>query len=301
MSLATNITDLATRVATEAKALRTLINGNATDLSSLTTTAKTNLVAAINELDAAIGASGATDLDGLSDVTLTGPTTGHVLRHNGTVFVNVLGSTFFETAGAAATAQAAAIAASQPLDSDLTAIAALSTTAYGRALLTLADAAALTAAMNAATELVKGTVELATTAEVVTGTDTTRAVTPAGVAAAVSALVDAAPGTLNTLNELAAALGDDPNFATTISTSLAGKQPLDTDLTAIAALVSAADRVPYATGAGTWSLATFTAAGRALLDDADAAAQRTTLSVYSQAEIGDPTTNFVTAFNAGLV
>jgi hypothetical protein len=301
MSLATNITDLATRVATEAKALRTLINGNAADLSSLTTTAKTNLVAAINELDAAIGASGATDLDGLTDVTLTGPTTGHVLRHNGTVFVNVLGSTFFETAGAAATAQAAAIAASQPLDSDLTAIAALSTTAYGRALLTLADAAALTAAMNAATELVKGTVELATTAETVTGTDTTRAVTPAGVAAAVAALVDAAPGTLDTLNELAAALGDDPNFATTISTSLAGKQPLDTDLTAIAALVSAADRVPYATGAGTWSLATFTAAGRALLDDADAAAQRTTLSVYSQTEIGDPTTNFVTAFNAGLV
>lgn len=50
-------------------------------------------------------------------------------------------STAFDPAGSAAAAQAAAIAASQPLDSDLTAIAALSTTAYGRALLTLADAA----------------------------------------------------------------------------------------------------------------------------------------------------------------
>lgn len=59
----------------------------------------------------------------------------------------------------------------------------------------------------------------------------------------------------------------------------AASQPLDADLTAIAALTSAADRVPYATGAGTWSLATFTAAGRALVDDADAAAQRVTLGL----------------------
>jgi hypothetical protein len=44
--------------------------------------------------------------------------------------------------GSAATAQAAAIAASQPLDPDLSAIALLTTTAFGRALLTLADAAA---------------------------------------------------------------------------------------------------------------------------------------------------------------
>ncbi|WP_201450200.1 hypothetical protein [Sphingobium yanoikuyae] len=56
-------------------------------------------------------------------------------------------------------------------------------------------------------------------------------------------IVDSAPGTLDTLNELAAALGDDPNFATTIATALAGKQPLDSDLTAIAALLPANDDV----------------------------------------------------------
>lgn len=48
--------------------------------------------------------------------------------------------------------------------------------------------------------------------------------TEAQVAAKVSALVDSAPETLDTLNELAAALGDDPNFATTITNKIAGKQ-----------------------------------------------------------------------------
>lgn len=40
------------------------------------------------------------------------------------------------------------------------------------------------------------------------------------ISAAIAALVDSAPGTIDTLNELAAALGDDPNFATTVTTAL---------------------------------------------------------------------------------
>ena len=55
------------------------------------------------------------------------------------------------------------------------------------------------------------------------GNSSTRLASTAFVQAAVQALVDAAPGALDTLNELAAALGDDPNFATTIMTALAGK------------------------------------------------------------------------------
>ena len=56
-----------------------------------------------------------------------------------------------------------------------------------------------------------------------TGTNTTQIATTGFVAAAIGALIDAAPGAMNTLNELAAALGDDPNFATSVTNALAGK------------------------------------------------------------------------------
>jgi hypothetical protein len=46
------------------------------------------------------------------------------------------------------------------------------------------------------------------------------------VGTAISNLVDSSPAALNTLNELAAALGDDPNFATTVTDSIAAKLPL---------------------------------------------------------------------------
>lgn len=58
------------------------------------------------------------------------------------------------------------------------------------------------------------------------GTDTTQIATTAFVRAETAALVDASPVTLDTLNELAAALGDDPSFATTVATSLGLKAPL---------------------------------------------------------------------------
>jgi len=59
------------------------------------------------------------------------------------------------------------------------------------------------------------------------GTNTTQIATTAFVTGAVADLIASAPGALNTLDELAAALGDDANFATTVTNSLAAKAPIN--------------------------------------------------------------------------
>jgi hypothetical protein len=76
--------------------------------------------------------------------------------------------------------------------------------------------------------------ERITSAGVVTGTTTTQAASDnttklastAYVTTALANLSDSAPSTLNTLNQLAAALGDDANYATTTTNAIAGKLPL---------------------------------------------------------------------------
>lgn len=160
---------------------------------------------------------GTTDTQTLTNKTLTSPA---ITTPTGIVKGDVGLGNVDNTSDAAkpiSTLTQAALDAKQPLDSDLTAIAALSTTSYGRSLLAAADAAGLR-----------------TLAGAVIGTDV---------------------------------------------------QAYDAELAALAGLTSAADRLPYFTGSGTASLATFTTAGRALVDDADAAAQRTTLGLGTAATV----------------
>ena len=63
------------------------------------------------------------------------------------------------------------------------------------------------------------------------GNNTTRIATTAFVQAAITALINGAPATLDTLKEIAAAIDNDPKFSTTINNALSGKQPLDNTLT----------------------------------------------------------------------
>ncbi|HAW0034458.1 TPA: phage tail protein [Escherichia coli] len=63
------------------------------------------------------------------------------------------------------------------------------------------------------------------------GNNTTRIATTAFVQATITALINGAPDTLDTLKEIAAAINNDPKFSATINNALSGKQPLDETLT----------------------------------------------------------------------
>lgn len=190
MSLATNVVNLATRVATESKSLRTLINGNAVDLIALTTVSKASLIGAINEVAASDAGKAVID-----DVT-------------------------------------------------------------------------------------------ASTTKVYSSSKTN-----AAISTAVSAVVAAAPGLLDTLNELAAALANDPNFATTMTNALALKAPIASP-----------------TFTGVVGGVTKAMVGLPLADNtADASKpvsgpQQTAINLLAtNIAVGDTTTDFVATFNAGLV
>ncbi len=151
-------------------------------------------------------------------------------------------TTDYDAVGAAAAAQSAAIAASQPVDSDLTAIAALSTTSYGRGLLTLADAAAARAAIGAGTG--GGDMVGSNNLSELTNTTTARSNLGLGTAATHATT--------------------DYDASGAAAAAQAASQPVDADLTAIAAL-------------------TTTAYGRAFLGLADAAAGRAALGLGTAA------------------
>lgn len=243
MSLSTNVTDLATRVATEAKSLRTLVNGNAADLSALDTTAKTSLVAAINELVAAVtGASGIDDgTTGTTTSWSSSKTQDEIDAAIAAIVLPVLTDLIDDTTPSSSTVY--------------------SSTKTNTAISTAVGAIDLTDLID---DVTPGS------ATVYSSTKTNTA-----IAAAVAALVASAPGTLDTLDELAAALGDDAAFATTIATSLGNRVRVDTAAQGLNSTQQGNARTNIAA--------------------ADAAALSTLTT-----NVGDTTANFVTTFEAGL-
>lgn len=119
-----------------------------------------------------------------------------------------------------------------------------------------------------------------TTPTAAPGTNSTQIANTAFVQAALAALVASSPAALDTLNELAAALGNDPNFATTIATALGNKQPLNSNLTSFSGLTNTPDTFGYFNGSGIVPTG-LTSAARSLLDDISTAAMLVTLGAQA--------------------
>jgi hypothetical protein len=128
------------------------------------------------------------EIDELHDVAISNKQNNQVIRYNSTTgqWTNQTIDNLFDPAGSAAAAQSAAASALASHESDTTNIHGIADTSL-LATKTYADNAAATAA---------------------------------------AAIVDAAPATLDTLNELAAAINDDASFASTVTTALGAKAPL---------------------------------------------------------------------------
>lgn len=109
----------------------------------------------------------------------------------------------------------------------------------------------------------------------------TQIATTAFVKAALAALVNGSPAALDTLKELADALGGDANFSTTVLNALSGKQPINAALTSLSGLTGAADKLPYFVGKDLLVLSDFTAFARTLLSRNSAALVRADLNILT--------------------
>lgn len=299
MSLQIRITDFLTAVATDYKQLRTWTTGSSTGTFSLTTTAQ-NIVGAINELNAKPSGtpSSATETTaGISQIATQAEVTA------GTIDTDAVSPLKL---------QQKLTAWAQPLSSNLTTLAGVASGAFGRTLLTSVDAPAARTSLGLATVASSG---LASDLTGVLGTaqlpalainDTFTAATQAAMLALTAQRGDVAirtdlgskmymltadaPATLANWVAITAA-GD----VTSVAGRTGGVVLTKTDV-GLANVDNTSDASkPVSTAqAAEDNLRLLKSAN--LSDLANAATARTNLSVYSQAEIGNPETDFAAAY-----
>ena len=247
-------------------------------------------------------------LDDLQDVTISSVAAGELVSWDGAAWIN---QTFAELDILTATTAASTY---QPLDSDLTAIAALSTTSFGRDFLTETDASSTRTTIDVySTSEVDSAIAAAVTAEDLdvagdtgtiaidldsetftlaggTGIDTSAATntltiaidstvtTLSGSQTLTNKTIDLGDNTITgSITEFDAALQSD----TFVFTSEVGSvvQAYDAGLASIAGLTTAADRMIYTTASDTYAVTTLTSFARQILDDSDASTVRATIDV----------------------
>ena len=283
MSLASQVADAFTRVGTEFKTLRGTLGSN----GSLTTTEKTTLVGAINEIKAGLAGAGAPINDTtpsasttyssnksdsllaakapIANPTFTGTVAGISKAMVGLANVDNTADTAKPLSTAATNALALKANLASPTFTGT--VAGISKAMVGLANVdNTADADKPISSATAAALATKPGIN-DTTASLTTVYSSTK--TQAQIDAKVAALVNSAPAALDTLAELSTALGGDAAFATTVSTALGNRLRVDV-------------------------------ANQALTGTQQSNGQ-TNLGVYSKIEIGDPATDFVTTFTAALV
>lgn len=186
----------------------------------------------------------------------------------------------FDPAGAATTALATALLKASNL-SDLSNVATARTNlALGNVNNTADSAKPISTAVQSALDLKSTLLDphfsgVPTAPTPTLGTNTTQLANTAFVAASIAALIASAPGALDTLDELAASLGDDANFAATVVAALAGKLAKASNLSDLTDLVVARSNLGLGSAATQSSLA-FTD----FFDDSLVASGETTLPRY---------------------
>lgn len=277
MSLASQLANLATRVGTEFKAVRS----NMGSLTSLSTTEKGSLVGAINEIRATVAAGGTFTTDAITDMsaigksvakastaaaarTAIGAGTGNSNLAVGPLSTDAKPGNYVPT-WSEVTSKPAVIAAGAD---QATARSAIGAGTSNLAIGTTASTAKAGNYVPAWSEVTSKPAVIAAGADAATARTAIGAQSAADVDAKIAALVNGAGTTLDTLKELADALGGDANFATTMTTALGNRLRIDASQT---------------------------------LTETQRAFGRANLDVYSKTEIGDPENNLVAVFEAALV